>query len=98
LLKALDELGIRQRHHRDLHDGQWSAREQLAGRRNDTVPQREKHQLGRRLPGTLHDPLPGRIKPDQVSNEIVSGLDWLPTLMALGVVNRGDNRRDHPRG
>jgi arylsulfatase A-like enzyme len=25
---------------------------------------------------------PGRIKPDQVSNEIVSGLDWLPTLMA----------------
>jgi len=25
---------------------------------------------------------PGRIKPDQVSNEIISGLDWLPTLMA----------------
>jgi arylsulfatase len=25
---------------------------------------------------------PGRIKPGQVSNEIVSGLDWLPTLMA----------------
>jgi arylsulfatase len=26
---------------------------------------------------------PGRIRPGQVSNEIVSGLDWLPTLMAV---------------
>ncbi len=26
---------------------------------------------------------PGHIKPDQVSNEIVSGLDWLPTLVAV---------------
>jgi len=26
---------------------------------------------------------PGRIKPGQISNEIVSGLDWLPTLMAV---------------
>jgi arylsulfatase len=25
---------------------------------------------------------PGHIKPDQVSNEIVSGLDWVPTLLA----------------
>jgi arylsulfatase A-like enzyme len=25
---------------------------------------------------------PGRIKPGQVSNEIVSGLDWMPTLLA----------------
>ncbi len=25
---------------------------------------------------------PGKIKPDQVSNEIISGLDWLPTLLA----------------
>jgi arylsulfatase len=25
---------------------------------------------------------PGRIKPGQISNEIASGLDWLPTLMA----------------
>jgi arylsulfatase A-like enzyme len=25
---------------------------------------------------------PGHIKPDEVSNEIVSGLDWLPTLLA----------------
>jgi arylsulfatase A-like enzyme len=26
---------------------------------------------------------PGRIKPDQVSNEIVAHLDWLPTLLAV---------------
>jgi len=25
---------------------------------------------------------PGRIKPGQISNEIVSGLDWLPTILA----------------
>jgi arylsulfatase A-like enzyme len=25
---------------------------------------------------------PGRVKPDSVSNEIVSGLDWMPTLLA----------------
>jgi arylsulfatase A-like enzyme len=25
---------------------------------------------------------PGKIKPDQVSNEIISGLDWLPTVLA----------------
>jgi arylsulfatase len=25
---------------------------------------------------------PGHIKPDSVSNEIISGLDWLPTMMA----------------
>ena len=27
---------------------------------------------------------PGRIKPSQVSNEIVAHLDWLPTLLAIG--------------
>jgi arylsulfatase len=27
---------------------------------------------------------PGRIKPGQVSNELVSHLDWLPTLLAIG--------------
>jgi arylsulfatase A-like enzyme len=26
---------------------------------------------------------PGRIKPGEISNEIISGLDWLPTLMAV---------------
>ena len=40
----------RQRHHRRLLDRQRPAHELLAGRRHDAVPQREEHQLGRRLP------------------------------------------------
>ena len=35
-----------------------------------------------RVPGMVR--WPGRIKPGQVSNEIVSHLDWLPTLVAIG--------------
>lgn len=27
---------------------------------------------------------PGKIKPDQISNELVAHLDWLPTLVAIG--------------
>ena len=50
LLKTLDDLGHRRRHHRPLHDRQRPAHEHLAGRRDDAVPQREEHQLGRRLP------------------------------------------------
>ena len=40
----------RQRHHRHLHDRQRPAREHLAGRCHDAVPQREEHQLGGRVP------------------------------------------------
>ncbi len=35
-----------------------------------------------RVPGMVR--WPGKIKPGQVSNEMVSHLDWLPTLVALG--------------
>jgi len=35
-----------------------------------------------RVPGMVR--WPGRIKPGQVSNEIVAHLDWLPTLLAIG--------------
>jgi arylsulfatase A-like enzyme len=35
-----------------------------------------------RVPGMVR--WPGKIKPGQVSNEIVSHLDWLPTLVAIG--------------
>ena len=52
----------RRQHDRDLHDRQRPAHEHLAGRRDDAVPQREEHQLGRRLPRAVHDPLAG---PDQ---------------------------------
>ena len=27
---------------------------------------------------------PGKIKPGQISNEMVAHLDWLPTLLAIG--------------
>ena len=54
----------------------------LAGRRHDAIPQREKHQLGRRLPGSGLIRWPGRIKPGEISNEMFSGLDWFPTLLA----------------
>ena len=47
----------RQRHHRHLHHRQRPAHELLAGRRHDAVPQREEHQLGRRVPRAVHDPL-----------------------------------------
>ena len=35
-----------------------------------------------RVPGMVR--WPGKIKPGQISNEIVSHLDWLPTLVAIG--------------
>ena len=35
-----------------------------------------------RVPGMVR--WPGRIKPGQVSNEMVAHLDWLPTLLAIG--------------
>ncbi len=50
MLDLLDELGIADEHLRDVLDRQRPAPELLAGRRHDAVPQREEHQLGRRLP------------------------------------------------
>jgi hypothetical protein len=47
-------------HHRGLLDRQRPAPQQLAGRRHDAVPQREGHQLGRRLPHSRGDPLAGQ--------------------------------------
>ncbi len=49
----------RRQHHRRLHHRQRPAHELLAGRRHDAVPQREEHQLGRRLPRAGDDPLAG---------------------------------------
>ena len=50
LLDLLDELGIAAGHDRDVQHRQRAAHEHLAGRRDDAVPQREEHQLGRRVP------------------------------------------------
>ena len=44
-------------HDRHLLDRQRAAHELLAGRRDDAVPQREEHELGRRLPRARADPL-----------------------------------------
>ena len=53
----------RRQHHRPLHDRQRPAHELVARRRHDAVPQREEHQLGRRVPRAGLIRWPGRIKP-----------------------------------
>ena len=54
----------RRGHDRHLQHRQRAAHEHVAGRRDDAVPQREEHELGRRLPRPGADPLarqdPGR--------------------------------------
>ena len=47
----------RRRHHRHLLHRQRAAPQQLARRGHHAVPQREGHQLGRRVPGSGVDPL-----------------------------------------
>ncbi len=84
LLKALDDLGIADNTIVALHDRQRPAHELVAGCGDDAVPQREGHQLGRRLPRALHGPLAGHIKPGGVSPTTSSaGHDWFPTLLAV---------------
>ena len=53
LLKAIDDLGIADNTIVIYTHRQRPAYELLAGRRDDTVSQREEHQLGRRLPGAV---------------------------------------------
>ncbi len=72
----------RREHDRPVLDRQRRAHELLAGRRNDAVPIREEHELGGRLPGPEIIRWPGKIPAGVVSNEMVSHLDWLPTLLA----------------
>ena len=50
----------RQQHLRHVLDRQRSAHELVARRRDDAVPQREEHELGRRLPGAGHGALAGQ--------------------------------------
>ena len=60
MLDLLDELGIADRHLRHVLDRQRPAQEHLARRRHDAVPQREEHQLGRRLPRAAAGALAGQ--------------------------------------
>ena len=51
---------------------------------HDAVPQREEHQLGRRLPRAAAGALAGQDhRPASVSNGIVQHHDWLPTFLAM---------------
>ncbi len=47
----------RREHDRRLQHRQRAAHEHVAGRRHDAVPEREEHELGRRLPRARSDPL-----------------------------------------
>ena len=55
--------GDRGQHDRRLHLRQRPAHEHLAGRRDDAVPLREEHQLGRRLPRAVLVRWPGTSSP-----------------------------------
>ncbi len=60
MLDLLDELGIADDTFVHVLDRQRPAPEFLAGRRHDAVPQREEHQLGRRLPRAAAGALAGQ--------------------------------------
>ena len=60
LLDYLDELGIAEEHGRRVLDGQRPAPQHVARRRHDPVPQREEHQLGRRIQDSADRALPGQ--------------------------------------
>jgi arylsulfatase len=60
----------------------------LAGCGHDAVPQREEHELGRRVPHPEMIRWPGHIPAGEVSNEIIQHHDWLPTLLAAAATRR----------
>ncbi|MEJ5902192.1 arylsulfatase [Ochrobactrum teleogrylli] len=82
LLKKLDELGITDNtivvYTTDNGPNQWSWPDAA------TTPFRSEKDTNWegafRVPAMVR--WPGHIKPDQVSNEMFSGLDWFPTLLA----------------
>ena len=100
LLKKLDDLGIANdtiviyTTDNGPHKNTWP------DARDDAVPQREEHQLGGRLPRPGMIRWPGQIKPGSVSNEIVSGLDWFPTLVAAAgdAGHQGEAAEGHQAG
>ena len=83
VLKAIDDLGIADNTFVMYSTDNGPHMNSLAGRGDDAVPQREEHELGRRLPRARHVPLAGQDQAGQVSNEIVAHLDMLPTLLAI---------------
>jgi arylsulfatase A-like enzyme len=82
LLKKLDDLGIADNTIVVYATDNGPNHVHLAGRGGDAVPQREGHQLGGRLPRAGPGALAGPDQAGKVSNEMFSGLDWFPTLLA----------------
>ncbi|PWK68475.1 arylsulfatase [Aminobacter sp. AP02] len=84
LLKALDDLGIADNtivvYTTDNGPNQWSWPDAA------TTPFRSEKDTNWegafRVPAMVR--WPGQIEPGQISNEMVSGLDWFPTLLAAG--------------
>ena len=82
LLKALDDLGIADNtivvYTTDNGPNQWSWPDAA------TTPFRSEKDTNWegafRVPAMVR--WPGHIKPGKVSNEMISGLDWFPTLLA----------------
>jgi len=58
----------------------------LAGWSNDAIQKRKGHDVGRRFPDSDDGALAGVIKPGTVYNDIISLLDWFPTLCAAAGV------------
>ena len=86
LLAQLDELGIARRHDRSLHHRQRRRNRAVAGRRHDHVPRREGLDLGRRFSHPDDGSLAGRHQAGTVYNDVISLLDWFPTLLAAAGV------------
>ena len=82
ILKKIDDLGIADNTIVIYTHRQRAAFQRLARCGGDALPQREELQLGRRLPCPGGDPLAGQDRAGSVTNQIVSGLDWFPTLVA----------------
>ena len=91
VLKVLDDLKHRRQHLRHVLDRQRPAHELVARRRHDAVPQREEHELGRRLPGAGHGALAGQ---DQAG----PGLQRNGRPPRLAADARGDRRRRRRQG
>ena len=81
----------RRQHLRHVLDRQRPAHELVAGRRHDAVPQREEHELGRRLPRAGHGALAGQ---DQAGPGLQR--DGRPPRLAADAP--GDRRRHRREG
>ena len=102
MLDLLDELGIADDTFVHVLDRQRPAQEHLAGRRHDAVPQREEHQLGRRLPrsaaGALAGQDRGRARSPTASSSTTTGCRPSSPWPARPTSSRSSRRATRPIG